>query len=153
MRKAPDFNALDKDGKMHALADYEGSWLVVYFYPKDDTPGCTLEACEFRDSYDMLKSKGINVIGVSRDSASSHQKFAQKHALPFPLLSDPDHVMIDAFGAWGEKTFMGRVFDGILRKTYIINPEGMIVHEFETVSPKGHAGQVYDVITELMKKA
>lgn len=152
IRKAPEFSCADKDGKLHTLADYAGSWLVVYFYPRDDTPGCTVEACEFRDSYERLQVLGINVLGVSRDTAKSHANFAQKHALPFPLLSDPDHVMIDAFGAWGEKKFMGKIFDGIMRKTYIIDPQGMIVHEFETVSPKGHASQVYNVITELMKK-
>lgn len=143
MRKAPDFNLPDQDGTIHNLSDYTGRWLVVYFYPKDDTPGCTTEACDFRDARDALAEYGnVAVVGISKDSVKSHQKFAVKHQLNFTLLSNPEHDVIEAFGAWGLKKFMGREFMGIKRNTYIINPEGYIVKEYENVTPKTHVAEL-----------
>ena len=133
--KAPNFSLSDQNGIIHSLADYAGSWLVIYFYPKDDTPGCTREACDFRDSYSILLEKGVKVLGVSKDTVRSHEKFSNKFTLPFPLLSDPDHSVLDAFGAWGEKKFMGKIFNGILRKTFIIDPHGEIVKTYDAVNP------------------
>ena len=147
--KAPHFELLDQDGKTHSLADYAGSWLVIYFYPKDDTPGCTKEACSFRDAYSNFLKNDINVLGVSKDTVSSHQKFSHTFALPFPLLSDPDHSMLASFGAWGKKTFMGKLFYGILRKTFIINPHGEIVKIYDDVDPAMHADEVLHDIQKL----
>ena len=151
--KATDFFLLDSIGTVHSLSDYLGKWLVIFFYPKDDTPGCTKEACSFRDAHSELLKKGIAVVGVSKDSIKSHGKFAEKFSLPFPLLSDPTHEMIEAYGAWGEKKFMGRTFDGILRKTVIINPEGEVVKRYEEVTPEGHAEEVMGDIEELISKS
>ncbi|MBP9797905.1 thioredoxin-dependent thiol peroxidase [Candidatus Woesebacteria bacterium] len=147
--KAPDFSLQDQDGNVHSLADYAGSWLVIYFYPKDDTPGCTQEACNFRDSYTILLDKNVKVLGISKDSVKSHEKFSKKFTLPFPLLSDPDHSTLEAFGAWGEKKFMGKIFNGILRKTYIIDPHGEIVKTYETVKPAEHIQEVLQDIEQL----
>lgn len=143
MRQAPLFELQDQDGKTHTLSDYAGRWLVVYFYPKDDTPGCTTEACDFRDVRDAIAEFGnARVVGISKDSVKSHKKFADKHALNFTLLSDPEHTTIEAFGAWGPKKFMGREFLGIKRNTYIVNPDGMIVKEYENVQPKTHVTEI-----------
>lgn len=151
--KAPHFSLSDQNGKTHSSEEYAGKWLVVYFYPKDDTPGCTVESCSFRDSYESLLKNNIHIIGISRDSTKSHAKFATKFELPFPLLSDPDHSTIEAFGAWGEKKFMGKVYDGILRKTYIIDPSGEIVKTYDTVKPAGHADEVYADIQSLQNSS
>lgn len=143
MRKAPDFTLPDQDGKEHSLADYKGRWLVVYFYPKDDTPGCTTEACDFRDARNAIAEFGsAAVIGISKDTVKSHRKFVDKHDLNFTLLSDPEHRIIEAFGAWGPRKFMGREFLSIYRNTYIVNPEGMIVKEYEGVQPKTHVAEI-----------
>lgn len=147
--KATNFELPDQDGKVHSLADYAGSWLVIYFYPKDDTPGCTQEACDFRDAYSVLLDKGVKILGISKDTVRSHKRFAEKFTLPFPILSDPEHSIIEAFGAWGEKKFMGRTFDGIHRKTFIIDPHGEIVKTYETVKPAEHVQEVLQDIQEL----
>lgn len=154
MRQAPNFTLPDQNGTIHNLEDYKGRWLVVYFYPKDDTPGCTTEACDFRDARDALAEYGKTaVIGISKDSVKSHQKFADKHALNFTLLSDPSHEVIEAFGAWGPKKFLGREFLGIRRNTYIVNPEGKIVREYENVTPKTHVGELIAELKSLQSKS
>lgn len=136
---APSFELNGTDGNTHTLDQYNGKWVILYFYPKDDTPGCTVEACGFRDVHQAILSKRAVVLGVSRDDASSHDKFARKHSLPFPLLSDPDHTVMDAYGAWGKKMF-GK--EGVLRKTFIIDPDGQVVKVYGRVTPVGHAEQV-----------
>ena len=143
---APDFTATAVDGTEHSLADYRGKWLVLYFYPKDDTPGCTVEACSLRDARDDIAALGAEVIGVSRDDAASHEKFKAKHTLNFTLLSDPDHAMMDAYGAWGKKQFG---MEGVLRKTFIISPEGQVVKVYGRVTPLGHGSQVVDELQKL----
>jgi len=136
---APDFALKDSEGKVHHLADWHGRWLVLYFYPKDDTPGCTIEACAMRDARDELIELGADVVGVSRDEADSHDKFKAKYNLNFTLLSDPDKVAMEAYGAWGKGRF-GK--EGVLRKTFIINPEGQVVKVYGRVTPLGHGEQV-----------
>jgi peroxiredoxin Q/BCP len=136
---APDFSLEGTDGATRRLADWRGKWLVLYFYPKDDTPGCTIEACSLRDARDELTELGVDVVGVSRDEAESHEKFKAKYNLNFTLLSDPGKQTIEAYGAWGKNRF-GR--EGILRKTFIINPEGQVVKVYGRVTPAGHGDQV-----------
>ncbi len=143
MGPAPDFSLPDQDGAIHALADYAGKWLVLYFYPKDDTPGCTTEACSFRDEREAIAQLGnAEVVGVSKDSVRSHKKFLDKYGLNFTLLSDPEHKVIEAYGSWQPKKFMGREYIGTMRNTFIINPEGMIAKEYIGVDPKTHAAQI-----------
>jgi peroxiredoxin Q/BCP len=149
--KAPNFTLPDQNGTMHSLADYAGKWLVVYFYPKDDTPGCTTEACNFRDGRDMLENMGVKVIGISKDSVKSHAKFAEKHSINFTLLSDEDHAVIEAFGSWKPKKFMGSEFIGIKRDTYLVNPQGEIAKKYEGVNPKTHIGDILKDLAELQK--
>lgn len=151
MQKAPDFALPDQDGVIRRLADYRGSWLVLYFYPKDDTPGCTAEACEFRDAREVLTGYGAVVVGVSKDSVRSHKRFEEKHALTFTLLSDPKHEVIEAYGAWGPKKFMGREFLGTKRMTFLISPDGAIAREYPDVTPKEHVAQILRDLTELQK--
>lgn len=146
---APNFTLKDSDGKAHSLADYSGRWLILYFYPKDDTPGCTIEACSFRDSHEQLLSKKAVVVGVSRDGADSHSAFTASYSLPFTLLSDPDHKTMDAYGAWGKKMFGT---EGVQRKTYIINPDGMVVKVYGRVIPTGHAAQVLAELEKLQAR-
>lgn len=143
---APDFSLKDSESKVHSLADYAGKWLVLYFYPKDDTPGCTVEACAMRDARDELTELGADVVGVSTDEAASHDKFKAKYNLNFTLLSDPERKAIEAYGAWGKKMF-GK--EGILRKTFIINPEGQVVKVYGRVTPEGHGEQIIDKLKEL----
>jgi len=143
---APDFNLEDESGHQHALKDYRGRWVVLYFYPKDETPGCTIEACSMRDARDDIASLGADIIGISKDEASSHEKFKAKHSLNFTLLTDRDTTVMRAYGAWGKKMY-GR--EGILRKTYIINPKGEIVKEFGRVTPLGHGEQVVNALKKL----
>lgn len=145
---APDFTLLGTDGDPHSLADYRGKWVVVYFYPKDDTPGCTIEACAMRDARDELTALGAVVVGISRDDAASHEKFKTKHNLNFTLLSDGDGSVIDAYGAWGKKMF-GK--EGILRKTFIIDPEGKVVKVYGRVTPLGHGDQVVAELRRLQQ--
>lgn len=140
--KAPNFSLQDQNGATLALSDYAGKWLVLYFYPKDDTPGCTTEACSFRDMYHELQNEGVAVVGVSKDSVASHAKFAEKFHLNFPILSDPDHSVMELYAAWGERNMYGRKFLGTLRKTFIINPAGEIVKEYPKVTPKQHADEI-----------
>ncbi len=136
---ASDFSLNDADGKVHSLADWHGMWLVLYFYPKDDTPGCTTEACSMRDARDELTELGAEVVGISRDDADSHDKFKEKYNLNFTLLSDPDKRIIEVYGAWGKNRF-GR--EEVLRKTFIINPDGQVVKVYSRVTPGAHGEQV-----------
>lgn len=142
---APNFSLPDTDGAIHTLDDYAGKWLVVYFYPKDDTPGCTTEACAMRDVRDELTELGASVVGISRDDAASHEALKAKHNLNFTLLTDEDGAAHEAYGAWGKKQF-GR--EGALRKTFIISPDGDVVKEYGRVTPLGHGSQV---VRELKK--
>ncbi|HTK41779.1 MAG TPA: thioredoxin-dependent thiol peroxidase [Gemmatimonadales bacterium] len=139
---APEFSLPADDGTTVTLAGLRGKSVVLYFYPKDDTSGCTTEACEFRDSWKDVQQSGAVVLGVSPDPVTSHQKFKQKYQLPFPLLADTDHRVADAYGAWGEKSMYGRKYRGILRTTFLIDPEGRIARVFEKVRPEGHAAEV-----------
>lgn len=148
-KKAPDFALLDQEGKIRMLSDYKGKWIALFFYPKDDTPGCTKEACSFRDNLESLTQKNIVVIGVSADSVMSHKKFAEKHNLTYPLLSDTEKKVIISYGAWGIKKFMGREYEGILRNTYLINPQGIIKRIYEKVTPQNHVIQILDDIATL----
>ena len=146
--QAPDFKLEDQDGKIKTLKDFEGKWLVLYFYPKDDTPGCTVEACSLRDANDELISLGANVVGISKDDQDSHRKFKAKHKLNFTLLSDPTGKTIEGYGAWGPKMF-GKV--GILRKTFIISPTGEIMKTYGRVTPLGHGDQVIAELKTLIE--
>jgi len=147
---APLFELSGSDNGVHSLADYKGSWVVLYFYPKDDTPGCTVEACSLRDARDDLAQLGAEIIGVSKDDASAHEKFKAKHSLNFTLLSDPDGKTIEAYGAWGKKMF-GK--EGILRKTFIIDPSGMVQKVYGRVTPLGHGNQVVEELKKLQAQA
>jgi thioredoxin-dependent peroxiredoxin len=148
--KAPDFSLIDQDGIVHSLKDYAGKWVVLYFYPKDNTSGCTTEACSFRDEREAIAEfGGAEVIGVSKDSVASHKKFADKHGLNFTLLSDPDHTTIEAYGAWGTRKFMGREYQGTLRNTYILDPKGEIAKKYEEVDPKAHAAEIIKDLRDL----
>lgn len=140
--KAPNFSAMDQDGKMHQLSDYKGKKLVLFFYPAADTPSCTNEACNLRDNYGMLQEKNYALLGVSADTQKKQGKFAAKYNLPFPLLADEDKSVIQAFGVWGPKKFMGRLFDGINRTTFVINENGMIEDVITDVKTKEHAAQI-----------
>ncbi len=140
--KAPDFKGKDENGKEIRLSDFRGNKLIIYFYPKDSTPGCTSQACDLRDNYDMLLSKGYKVLGVSADSEKSHQKFIEKNNLPFPLLADTEKEVIKAFGVWGPKKFMGKTYDGIHRTTFVIDENGVIEEVIDKVKTKEHTGQI-----------
>jgi peroxiredoxin Q/BCP len=139
---APQFELEDQDGKTHKLSDYLGTPVVLYFYPKDNTPGCTAQACSFRDSFAEYRQKGITVLGVSKDSAKSHAKFQDKFSLPFTLLADVEHKVAEAYGVWVQKKFMGREYMGMERTTFIIDKDGKIVHILEKVKPQNHAEEV-----------
>ena len=141
-QKAPDFTLNDKDGNAVSLSDFLGKKVVVYFYPKDNTPGCTRQACAFAGAYEQFKQKDIVVIGISRDSMASHQKFADKYSLPFILLSDPDRVAIDAFGVWSEKKLYGKLSFGVVRSTFIVDEQGMISHVMPKVKPDTNAAEI-----------
>lgn len=140
--KAPAFTAPDQNGKMHSLKDYAGRWVILYFYPKDDTPGCTKEACSFRDGFSKFKRAGIEILGVSVDSVKKHTKFVEKYSLPFTLLSDENKGIVEAYKVWGLKKFMGREYMGTQRVSYLINPEGKIAKVYEKVKPEDHADEV-----------
>ena len=142
--EAPEFTLEFDSGDTVSLAQLRGKPVVLYFYPRDDTPGCTTEACEFRDAWDDVKKTGAVVLGVSPDTVASHRKFKSKFWLPFPLLADPDHEVAERYGAWGERSMYGRKFQGILRTTFVIGPDGRIRKVFERVKPKGHAAQVLE---------
>ena len=146
--KAPDFTAVDGQGKVVRLKDLRGKKAVLYFYPKDDTPGCTKEACSFRDSFARFKKRGIEVLGVSLDSEAKHKKFAEKYDLPFRLLADTDHAICDSYGTYGEKKFMGRTYMGIHRMTFLLDEKGRIKKIFSKVKPEEHAEEVLAAFNE-----
>lgn len=140
--KAPNFSTADQSGQTRKLSDYKGKKLVVFFYPAADTPSCTNEACNLRDNYHAFLAKGYEVLGVSADTAKKQSKFIEKYKLPFPLLADVDHAVIDAFGVWGPKKFMGREFDGIHRTTFVIDEKGIVEEVIGKVKTKEHAAQI-----------
>ena len=144
--EAPDFTLPSDSGESVTLSDLRGRPVVLYFYPRDDTPGCTVEACEFRDAWRDVEKAGAVVLGVSPDDVPSHRRFRTKFRLPFPLLADPDHRVAERYGVWGEKSMYGRKFLGILRTTFVIGPDGRIVQVFERVKPKGHAARVLEAL-------
>lgn len=140
--KAKEFSLPDQSGKIHNLKDYKGKWVILYFYPKDDTPGCTKEACNFRDNTEEFRKRGVVILGVSKDTVQSHNKFAEKYKLNFPILADPGLKTIKDYKSWGEKKFMGRSFMGTLRNTYLINPKGEVVKVYEKVNPLTHSTDI-----------
>jgi len=142
--KAPDFSCLDQEGNMISLADFAGKKLVLFFYPRDNTPGCTAEACNLRDHYDDLREAGFELLGVSADSQKKHQNFIRKFDLPFSLLADVDKEVIQAYGVWGPKKFMGKSFEGILRTTFVIGEDGRILNILTKVKTKDHAAQILE---------
>jgi peroxiredoxin Q/BCP len=144
--RAPDFSFTDPEGKMVSLKDFKGKKLILYFYPKDDTPGCTAEACNLRDNYQILLKKGFAILGVSADSEQSHKKFIEKYVLPFPLIADKDKKIIKAYGAWGPKNLYGKVYDGIIRTTFVISEDGKIEHIFNKVDTKNHTDQILEAL-------
>ncbi len=144
--KLPIFALKDQNGIMHKSIDYQGKKIIIFFYPKANTPGCTAEVCDLRDNYEVLKNKGYNLLGVSADNEKSQSKFSQKFQLPFPLLADVDKELIKSFGVWGKKKFMGREYDGIHRSTFIINEKGVVTFIFDKVKTKEHSNQILDVI-------
>ncbi len=141
-KKAPKFKGVDQDGNKIQLSDFEGQTLAIYFYPKDNTPGCTAQACDIRDNYKALSKKKIAIIGVSCDDEKSHLKFIQKFELPFPLIADTDQKIVNQFGVWVEKSMYGRNYMGIARTTFIIDPKGVISHVIEKVDTKNHSAQI-----------
>lgn len=140
--KMPDFEVVDQDGKAVSSKDLIGKKTIIYFYPKDNTSGCTAEACSLRDNYEALQAKGYNVVGVSKDSVASHRKFADKYELPFTLLADTSTQMLQTFGAWGEKKMYGKTVMGTIRKTFIFDENGVLTEIIEKVDTKNHAGQI-----------
>lgn len=140
--KAPNFSAKDQDGNTHSLKDYEGKKLVIFFYPKASTPGCTAEACNLRDNWESFKAQGYKILGVSADSEKKQKNFKEKYKLPYPLLADEDKEVINAFGVWGPKKFLGKKYDGIHRTTFVINENGVISEIITKVKTKDHAGQI-----------
>ena len=148
-QNAPEFSLPDEDGKIHSFLEHRGRWILLYFYPKDDTPGCIKEACTLRDNFPKFRKLNVEVIGISADSSKSHKKFAEKYELPFILMSDEKKVILKKYGVWGEKKFMGHEFMGILRTSFLINPKGQIVKIYENVKPDGHAEEVLNDLKAL----
>ena len=146
---APAFNLPDQDANKHKLSAYKGSWVVLYFYPKDDTPGCTTQACQFRDASEDLKARGAVVLGISPDDTKSKAKFAGKHGLNFPVLADEGAEVCTAYGVWQEKSMYGRTYLGVVRTTYLIDPRGKVARRFDKVKVKAHAGEVLAALDEL----
>lgn len=142
MQKAKNFTLRDQNGDPHSLSDYKGKWVLLYFYPKDDTTGCTKEACGIRDNFPAFKKIKAVVLGISADTEQSHKKFAEKYTLPFTLLSDPQKKVITMYDVWGKKKFMGREYMGILRTSFLIDPNGRIIKTYEQVKPDKHAEEV-----------
>jgi len=140
--QAPEFSSKDQHGNTISLNDYKGKRVVIYFYPKDDTPGCTAQACNIRDNYSTLQTEGIVILGVSADSEKKHQKFIEKHSIPFSLLADVDHTLLNLFGVWGEKKFMGRVYDGIHRTTFVLDESHTIIEIIEKPKTKDHTAEI-----------
>lgn len=143
---APEFSLADENEKIHHLTDYQGQTVLLYFYPKDDTPGCTTEACNFRDDYSAYKEAGVVILGVSPDPPAKHTKFKAKYELPFTLLSDIDHHVCDLYGVWGPKKFMGREYEGVDRTTFLIGPDGIIQEVFEKVKPANHSAEILSIL-------
>lgn len=150
--KAKNFTLPDQEGKTHTLKDYAGKWVVLYFYPKDDTPGCTVEACQFRDNFPKFKRSKAVVLGVSADAVKKHAKFVTKYELPFTLLADEEKKVVELYGVWAKKKFMGREYMGILRTSFLIAPDGKIAKVYEDVKPSEHALEVLRDIKELSKE-
>jgi peroxiredoxin Q/BCP len=146
-KKAPDFSLADQNGIKHKLSDYQGKPVVLYFYPKDDTPGCTKEACSFRDSYAEFREAGIEVIGISVDDEESHEKFREKYNLPFTLLADTEQKVVEDYGVWVEKNNYGKKYWGTARMTFLIDKDGRIIHIFEKVKPEDHAQEVLEKLS------
>jgi peroxiredoxin Q/BCP len=144
--QAPSFSSIDQLGNKVALTDYVGKKVAIYFYPKDNTPGCTVQACNLRDNYETLVQHGIHVIGVSADSVASHQKFVDKYDLPFPLLADEDKTVIQAFGVWGNKKFMGKEYDGIHRTTFLLDENHIVRAIFDKPKTKSHAEEILEIV-------
>ena len=145
--KAPDFELPDESGLQRRLSDFLGKPVVLYFYPKDDTPGCTTEACNFRDDYSQYQVAGVVILGISPDNPARHTKFILKYQLPFTLLADIDHQVCELYSVWGRKKFMGREYDGVFRTTFLIDANGMIVRVFENVSPANHSQEVLSALS------
>ncbi len=143
---APDFKGADQNEQTVSLSDFKGKKLILYFYPKDDTPGCTAEACNLRDNYALLQSKGYALIGVSPDSPKKHQKFIDKYSLPFPLIADTEKAVLNAYGVWGPKQFMGKKYDGVHRTTFVIDEAGKIARVFTKVDTQAHAEQILEAM-------
>ena len=150
-KPAPDFSLQDESGKTVRLSDFRGRTILLYFYPKDDTPGCTKEACNFRDDYSAYEDAGVIILGISPDTTKSHAKFKTKYNLPFPLLADPEHQIAIAYGVWGRKKFMGKEYDGILRTTFLIGPDSAIIKVYENVKPAEHSVEVLAELENLRK--
>ena len=146
---APEISLPDENGTIRSLSDYLGRVVVLYFYPKDDTPGCTKEACNFRDDYSVYEEANVIILGVSPDNSKSHTKFKEKYDLPFPLLADEGHKVCDLYGVWGPKKFMGREYEGVHRTTFLIDKEGMIARVFEKVKPADHSTEILKAIKNL----
>ena len=143
---APDFSIKDDEQRTRSLSEFRGNKLLLYFYPKDDTPGCTTEACNFRDDYSSYADSQVIILGVSPDSVKSHQKFKKKFELPFSILADEDHAVAEAYGVWGKKKFMGKEYMGILRTTFLIDEKGKIKHIFEDVKPSEHSAEILSLL-------
>jgi peroxiredoxin Q/BCP len=141
-KQAPDFSLPNEMGQERKLSDFRGKPVLLYFYPKDDTPGCTTEACNFRDDYSQYETAGVVILGISPDSVKSHAKFKNKYHLPYSLLADTDHKVCELYGVWGRKKFMGREYDGVFRTTFLIDTQGKIVRVFENVKPAEHSAEV-----------
>jgi len=150
--KAPEFNLPDQKGSLHSLKDQKGKWTLLYFYPKDDTPGCTIEACTIRDNYPAFKKLGITVFGMSEDPVKKHEKFSEKYDLPFTLLSDEEKETLKAYGVWGKKKFMGREYMGVSRESFLIDPKGKIAKIYEKVKPAKHAEETLEDLKTLQAK-
>jgi thioredoxin-dependent peroxiredoxin len=148
---APDFSLQDENNITRRLSDFRGRPVILYFYPKDDTPGCTTEACNFRDDYSAYVDADVVILGVSPDTSKSHARFKTKYSLPFPLLADDDHKICDQYGVWGPKKFMGRGYEGVLRTTFLIDAKGRIDKVFENVRPADHSSEVLDALKQLNK--
>lgn len=148
-QKAPDFKLKDQNGKIHKLSDYKGKWVLIYFYPKDNTPGCTKQACEIRDNFFDFQNLDIVVLGISTDSVESHKKFKEKYKLPFTLLSDDKKEVVKKYGVWGKKKFLGKTFEGVIRTSFLINPQGKIEKIYENVKPEKHAKEVLEDFSKM----
>ena len=145
---APKFSLIDESEQNHNLEDYHGKTVLLYFYPKDDTPGCTTEACNFRDDYSAYQEAGVVILGLSPDSPKKHTKFKEKYELPFTLLADTDHQVCDLYGVWGLKKFVGREYEGVHRTTFLIGPDGVIVQVFKNVKPARHSAEILALLQE-----